>query len=53
MNYYPGFRADKDGERFYYDLARLITRETGWEAIMRVRTSRGFIHLIFIIPNFF
>lgn len=50
--FYPGFRADRDGERFYYDLARLITRETGWEAIMRVRTSKG-INVAQHFGNFF
>jgi protein transport protein SEC24 len=41
--YYPGFKADRDGEKLSNDIRRDITRETGFEAVMRVRTSRGII----------
>lgn len=41
LYYYPAFRADKDGEKLFRDVIRNITRETGWEAVMRVRTSKG------------
>eukprot|EP01114_Cavostelium_apophysatum_P023174 TRINITY_DN864_c0_g1_i2.p1 TRINITY_DN864_c0_g1~~TRINITY_DN864_c0_g1_i2.p1 ORF type:complete len:800 (+),score=151.47 TRINITY_DN864_c0_g1_i2:45-2444(+) len=41
LYYYPGFTAAIDGERFYRDLIRDLTRETGFEAVFRVRTSKG------------
>lgn len=41
LYYYPSFKYDRDGERFARDLWRNVTRETGWEGVMRVRTSKG------------
>eukprot|EP01119_Soliformovum_irregulare_P001184 TRINITY_DN10897_c0_g1_i1.p1 TRINITY_DN10897_c0_g1~~TRINITY_DN10897_c0_g1_i1.p1 ORF type:complete len:881 (-),score=241.11 TRINITY_DN10897_c0_g1_i1:58-2361(-) len=39
--YYPGFKAEKDSEALYRDIIRNITRETGWEGVMRTRTSKA------------
>jgi protein transport protein SEC24 len=39
--YYPAFTAEKDGHKFRCDLTRILTRETGWEAVMRIRVSQG------------
>ncbi|ETV97794.1 hypothetical protein, variant [Aphanomyces invadans] len=39
--YYPGFTAAKDGDKFRAELAHTLTRETGWEAVMRVRCTKG------------
>jgi len=41
MFYYPSFTAAKDGQVFAANLIRSLTRNTAWEAVMRVRTSRG------------
>lgn len=38
---YPGFRADRHGETIIADVRRNISRYTSWEAVMRVRCSRG------------
>jgi protein transport protein SEC24 len=39
--YYPNFKGDRDGEKLYRDIIQNITRETGLEAVLRVRTSKG------------
>lgn len=39
--YYPGFSADRDSEKFSRELAHNLSRETGWEAVMRVRCTKG------------
>lgn len=39
--YYPGFYAPRDGQKFHSDLTHLLTRATGFEAVMRVRATRG------------
>eukprot|EP01087_Luapelamoeba_hula_P003660 TRINITY_DN1347_c0_g1_i2.p1 TRINITY_DN1347_c0_g1~~TRINITY_DN1347_c0_g1_i2.p1 ORF type:complete len:1021 (+),score=158.62 TRINITY_DN1347_c0_g1_i2:100-3162(+) len=39
--YYPAFSWAKDGEKFSGDLRHVLTRETGWEGVMRVRASKG------------
>ena len=39
--YYPGFSKDKDGNKLMAELERNITRETAWEAVMRIRSSKG------------
>jgi len=39
--YYPGFVAERDGAKLRAELTHNLTRETGWEAVMRVRCSRG------------
>nr|XP_054774147.1 protein transport protein Sec24C-like [Lytechinus pictus] len=38
---YSYFQAANDGERFISDLTRNLTRETGFDAVLRVRTSTG------------
>ena len=39
--YYPAFHADLHGEKFRNELSHCLTRETGWEAVMRVRCTTG------------
>lgn len=39
--YYPKFNTVKDGEKFSCELSHCLTRETGWEAVMRVRATQG------------
>jgi len=39
--YYPSFSAQRDGDKFAADLRHNLTRETAWEAVMRVRTTKG------------
>jgi protein transport protein SEC24 len=39
--YYPGFNFDRDTERVSYDLYHILTRQQSWEAVFRVRSSRG------------
>eukprot|EP01132_Coremiostelium_polycephalum_P012348 gene12348-15091_t len=41
MFYYPSFIEQRDGPVFYGNLVHSLTRNTGWEAYMRVRCSRG------------
>lgn len=41
MHYYPSFQADRDAERMGGEMRRLVTRPGGYDAIARVRTSRG------------
>ena len=40
--HYPGYHDSVDGERLHTDLTRNLTRQTAWEAVMRVRCSKGF-----------
>jgi len=39
--FYPSFKLAVDSEKLIRDLSRNITRETGFEAVMRVRMSKG------------
>jgi protein transport protein SEC24 len=39
---YPMFQANKDGIKFCHELLRCLSRETGFEAVMRIRMSKGF-----------
>ena len=39
VTYYPSFHARKDGECFQNDLYRTLTRYTGFDGVMTVRTS--------------
>ncbi|KAL6066051.1 Protein transport protein Sec24B [Balamuthia mandrillaris] len=39
--YYPAYAVQKDGQKFSLDLKNALTRETGWEAVMRIRASKG------------
>ena len=47
LYYYPGFHApdparpSRDARRLAAELRRNLTRPTGWEAVMRIRCSRG------------
>lgn len=40
--YYPSFNARLHGEQFSADLRRDLTRQIGFEAVMRIRCSAGF-----------
>uniref|UniRef100_A0A2N9EJV9 Uncharacterized protein n=1 Tax=Fagus sylvatica TaxID=28930 RepID=A0A2N9EJV9_FAGSY len=39
--YYPGFQSSIHGEKLRHELARDLTRETAWEAVMRIRCGKG------------
>lgn len=39
--YYPGFHAARDASKLSAELRRNLTRPTAWEAVMRIRCSRG------------
>ncbi|GMH08942.1 hypothetical protein Nepgr_010782 [Nepenthes gracilis] len=39
--YYPNFQSALHQEKLKYELARDLTRETAWEAVMRVRCGKG------------
>jgi len=39
--YFPSFGAQRDGVKLKADLTHNLLRETGWEAVMRIRCSRG------------
>ena len=39
--YYPRFNAARDGAKFEHDLHHNLTRATAFEAVMRVRATRG------------
>ncbi|KAJ6727109.1 SEC24-RELATED PROTEIN [Salix purpurea] len=39
--YYPSFQSASHGEKLRHELARDLTRETAWEAVMRVRCGKG------------
>jgi len=39
--YYPSFSVQRDGDKFATDLRHNLTRETAWEAVMRIRTTKG------------
>lgn len=36
------FHEEHDGDKFTSELTRFLTRAQGWEAVIRIRTSRGF-----------
>lgn len=40
--FYPGFNAARDSDKFGSELMRCLTRETAFEAVMRIRMSKGF-----------
>jgi len=50
--FYPGFFAPRDGEKFEKDLNQCLTRATGFEAVMRVRATRG-IRIAGFYGNYF
>jgi len=39
--YFPSFSSERDSEKLFHDLRENIVRETGFEGVMRVRTSKG------------
>ena len=39
--YYPGFNAVRDGPKMFAELGHNLSRETGWEAVMRIRMGKG------------
>ncbi|CAM9134252.1 unnamed protein product, partial [Ectocarpus fasciculatus] len=39
--FYPGFYATRDGPKFEHELSHCLTRAIGFEAVMRVRATRG------------
>eukprot|EP00268_Persea_americana_P055217 TRINITY_DN6401_c0_g2_i1.p1 TRINITY_DN6401_c0_g2~~TRINITY_DN6401_c0_g2_i1.p1 ORF type:complete len:993 (+),score=200.70 TRINITY_DN6401_c0_g2_i1:300-3278(+) len=39
--YYPSFQGGIHKEKFRHELARDLTRETAWEAVMRIRCGKG------------
>ena len=41
VHYYKGFTSQIHGEKLKKDLLHVLSRETGWEAVMRVRVSKG------------
>lgn len=47
LYYYPSFRGETHHEKLRFDLSRNLTRETAWEAVMRVRCGKG----LYLIPN--
>ena len=63
LRYYPAFSAQIFGEKLRQELLHVCTRPMGWEAVMRVRVSRGwkiakfFGHLyvrgvdLLVVPN--
>ncbi|KAJ8754890.1 hypothetical protein K2173_015402 [Erythroxylum novogranatense] len=38
---YPGFQSTNHGEKLRHELTRDLTRETAWEAVMRIRCGKG------------
>ena len=41
LHTYPGFNHDVDGPRFESELRRVLTQHTAFEAVMRIRCTRG------------
>lgn len=41
LRYYPGFHIQRHGSKLRSELLHVLTRYMGWEAVMRVRVSRG------------
>ncbi|CAJ2631773.1 unnamed protein product [Trifolium pratense] len=39
--YYPAFQSAIHGEKLSHELRRDLTRETAWEAVMRIRCAKG------------
>jgi protein transport protein SEC24 len=52
LYYYPGFSADKDGNKLVAEITRNLTRETTWEAVMRIRCSKG-LRIASFLGHFF
>ncbi|CAI0437424.1 unnamed protein product [Linum tenue] len=41
LYYYPSFQAANHSEKLSHELTRDLTRETAWEAVMRIRCGKG------------
>ncbi|KAK9850792.1 hypothetical protein WJX84_010745 [Apatococcus fuscideae] len=41
LYYYPAYSHERDAEKLRRELCHNLTRTTGWEAVMRIRCSRG------------
>lgn len=41
VNFYPNFQSALHGEKLRHELARDLTRETAWEAVLRIRVGKG------------
>jgi len=41
-NRFPAYFDSKDGEEFYRLLSHALTREQGWESVIRVRVGKGY-----------
>ena len=41
LYYHPRFLAQRDAPKLRSEVVHNLTRTTGWEAVMRIRTSRG------------
>ncbi|CAM6099065.1 unnamed protein product [Calypogeia fissa] len=39
--YYPGYYSELHSKKFSYELARDLSRETAWEAVIRIRCGKG------------
>ncbi|XP_044473585.1 protein transport protein Sec24-like At3g07100 isoform X2 [Mangifera indica] len=39
--YYPNFQSSLHGAKLMHELSRDLTRETAWEAVMRIRCGKG------------
>jgi len=52
LQYYPAFHTSRDGVKFQAELKRCLLRPTGFEAVMRVRCTRG-LRIANFYGNFF
>jgi protein transport protein SEC24 len=50
--YYPAFNSLRDGAKFERELTHTLTQSTGFEAVMRVRATRG-IRITNFYGNYF
>ena len=41
LRFYPAFNAARDGAKLAHEVTRALLRYTGWEAVMRMRCSKG------------
>lgn len=51
MCYYLGFQAHLHGDKFSYELARDLSRETAWEAVQRIRCGKGTSNLKYFVSG--
>jgi protein transport protein SEC24 len=50
--YYPNFNEQLDAQKFRSELSHNLTRQTAWEAVMRIRVSQG-LKITKFYGNFF